>query len=67
MASFTEKTPPAFNGKTDDFSKWKWKYDIWKNITDVDKKKIGSLIILRLDDSTQDTVLEALAGKDIKN
>ena len=54
-SEFSDEVPPPFNGKTDDFLKWERKYRLWKNITDVDKTKLGSLVVLNLDD---DTLLE---------
>ena len=58
MAAFNDKTPPAFNRQSDDYSKWKKKFNIWKGITDLDKRKQGGNLILRLDDTTQEQVLE---------
>ena len=56
--NFTDKTPPCFNAKYDDYSKWKRKLNLWKSVTEVEKKKHAGLILLRLDDDTQDTILE---------
>ena len=63
--NFTDKTPPNFSAKYDDYTKWKRKLNLWKSVTEVDKKKHGGLILLRLDDETQDTILEALGTTDI--
>ena len=52
------KYPPHFNAKTVDFSTWKRKYQLWKYVTDVDETKQGSLVVLNLDDDTQDTIFE---------
>ena len=62
---FTDKAPPPFDKERDDFKKWLKKFNIWKSITDVDKKKHGGLLILRLDEATQDKVLEALGDIDL--
>ena len=60
-------TPPSFNKDTDNYSKWKKKLDIWLNITDIAKVKRGGLIILRLDDETQEKVLENIASEEISS
>ena len=65
MASFTDKTPPPFDKNVDNFVKWKKKLSLWKKVTDVADVKQGSLIILRLDDDTQDQVLELVSEEDI--
>lgn len=62
---FTNKAPPPFDKEKDDYQKWLKKFNIWKSITDVNKKKHGGLLILRLDEATQDKVLEALGNTDI--
>ena len=67
MATFSEKTPPPFNAKHDNYEKWKRKLSLWESITDVDKKKRGSLIILRLDEDTQDSIWESVEDADIKS
>ena len=65
MAAFNDKTPPAFNRLSDDYSKWKKKFNIWKTITDLDKRKQGGNLILRLDDTTQEQVLELITEEEI--
>ena len=65
MASFTTNTPPPFHKDVDDYVKWKQKIKLWQNITDLDKKKRGSYIILRLDDLTQGKVLEQVSEANI--
>ena len=65
MAAFNDKTPPAFNRQSDDYSKWKKKFNIWKGITDLDKRKQGGNLILRLDDTTQEQVLELVTEAEI--
>ena len=67
MASFTDKTPPSFDKKVDNYEKWKRKLVLWQHVTDVAYEKQGCLIILRLDDDTQDTILELLSSADIKS
>ena len=66
MATFTDKTPPAFDSKVDNYQKWKKKLKLWESITDVAKAKRGSLITLRLDEDTQEAVLEAVTEENIK-
>ena len=58
--------PPFFNGKTDDFSKWERKYQLWDQITDVTETKRGSLVVLNLDGETQDTILEMISLEDLR-
>ena len=67
MAAFNDKTPPAFNRLSDDYSKWKKKFNIWKTITDLDKKKQGGNLVLRLDDVTQEQVLELITEEEISS
>jgi hypothetical protein len=64
--SFSEKTPPQFNGQTDDYSKWKKRFKVWQGCTEVTKAKQGGLVVLRLDDNTQDAVLESVTYGQIK-
>ena len=66
MATFTDKTPPAFDSKVDNYQKWKKKLKLWQSITEVAKTKRGSLIILRLDEDTQETVLESVTEENIQ-
>ena len=63
---FSEKTPPAFNAQCDDYAKWKKKFKLWQGVTEVLKKRQGGLVVLRLDDDTQDAVLELMTSDDIK-
>ena len=63
---FTERTPPLFNGKSEDYPKWKRKFVVWRSITDVSKAKHGGLLVLRLDDETQDSILELMTCDDLK-
>ena len=57
--------PPSFDRKVDSYAKWKRKLGLWLNITDIAKTKLAALIILRLDDDTQDVVLDVLREEDI--
>ena len=63
--AYSDKTPPPFNSKTDDFSKWVKKFNLWTSITDLPKVKRGASLVLRLDDDTQDTILELISEEDI--
>ena len=63
--NFTTKTPPAFNAKHDDYIKWKRKLKLWQSVTEAYADTHGPLIILRLDDDTQDAVVEALGDTDL--
>lgn len=65
MSSFSDKTPPSFDKRTDDFSKWRKKFWLWSNITEVEKRKLGSLLLLRLDDDTQDRINELISDEDL--
>ena len=65
-ASFNDKTPPPFNAKLDVYSKWKKRFTLWQSITDVEAKKQGGLLVLRLDEDTQERVLELVTTDDIK-
>ena len=65
--AFSEKTPPAFNRNSDDYSKWRKKFEVWQSITDVEKKKQGGLLTLRVDDITQDEILESLSTEELKD
>ena len=62
---YSDKSPPPFNAKSDDFSKWLRKYNLWSSITDLPKAKQGASLVLRLDDETQDTILELVTQEDI--
>ena len=65
MAACNDKNPPAFNRSTDEYSKWKKKFNVWKNITDLEKKKQGGYLLLRLDDITQEKVLDKVTEEQI--
>ena len=67
MASaFSQKTPPAFNRNSDDYSKWRKKFEVWQAITDVAKEKHGGLLTLRLDDVTQEEIYEEVTTDELK-
>ena len=63
---YSDDAPPAFNGRSDEYMKWKKLFGIWHSITDVAKCKQGGLLILRLDDDTQDDILDLIAIEDLK-
>ena len=50
MASaFSVNTPPSFNRSTDNYTKWRKKFDIWQGVTDVEKtKQGGSMMTLKI-------------------
>ena len=60
MASFSDKIPPPFDKRQDDYVKWKRKLKLWQEITDVPKEKCGMHVLLRLDDDTQEAVQDEL-------
>ena len=64
--SFSERTPPPFHAAHDDYSKWKKRFKVWQGCTEVVKAKQGCLLVLRLDDNTQDAVLESVSFNDVK-
>ena len=66
MASFSDKIPPPFDKRQDDYVKWKRKLKLWQEITDVPKEKCGMHVLLRLDDDTQEAVQDKLELTDIK-
>ena len=65
-SSFNDKTPPPFDVKRDEYLKWKKRFQLWQSITDVAKAKQGGLLVLRLDDVTQENILELLTTDEIK-
>lgn len=65
--SYSDKTPPPFDKKVDNYAKWKKKFGIWQNITEVNAAKQGGLLILRLDDDTQETIWETVTDDEIKS
>ena len=67
MAShFSIKTPPSFNKNTDDYAKWRKKFQTWSNVTEAPKTKQGGLLVLTLDDQTQETIFEKMTADDLK-
>ena len=66
MSHFSVKTPPSFNKNNDDYAKWRKKLEIWQNVTEAPKTKQGGLLVLILDDQTQDTILEKIPPDDLK-
>ena len=63
---YSDDAPPAFNKRKDDYRKWKKLFGIWHSITDVAKAKQGGLLILRLDDDTQDEILDFMTVEDTR-
>ena len=59
-------TPPVFDRRRDEYSKWKKLYNVWSIVSKVAKKTRGGLIILSLDEETREEVLEQLAIDDLK-
>ena len=43
MASFTDKTPPMFDKKVDNYEKWKVKLDLWRTFSKLPMK--GTIIL----------------------
>ena len=67
MASFTDKIPPPFDKKVDNYQKWKKKLNLWQGITEVEDTKQGAFIILALDEDTQDKILELVTEDEIES
>ena len=65
--AYSVKTPPPFDRNNDDYVKWKRRFKVWQSITDEDKKKQGGLLILRLDEETQESIFEALTSDQISS
>ena len=65
MYSFSDKTPPSFDEQTDDYERWVRKFRLWMAITEVEPRKRGALLLLHLDDDTQDRILDLVAEEDI--
>ena len=65
--SFSEKIPPSFDKKVDNYAKWSKKFKIWQNITEVEKKKQAGFLLLRLDEYTSESVLEAVTTDQINS
>ena len=65
MNSFSDKTPPPFDANKDDYAKWSKKFRLWNTITEVEQRKRGALLLLRLDKNTQDRIGELISEDDI--
>ena len=65
MASFSVKSPPPFDPREDDFTKWKKKFKMWQTITEVAKIKHGTLLTFQLDKDTQDSIIELVPEEDM--
>ena len=47
-------TPPVFDRRRDEYSKWKKLYNVWNVVTQAAKKTGGGLLILSFDEDTRD-------------
>ena len=56
----SDKFPPTFNRSVDDYNRWKKKLSLWQSVTEVPKKRQGGMVVLSLDENTQENVLEHL-------
>ena len=65
MASFSNKDPPPFDKNRDSYKKWKKKLKLWQVGTDVPKARQGPLVALRLDDDTQDRIIDNISDEDL--
>ena len=65
MNSFSDKTPPPFDAKRDDYTKWSKKFRLWNTITEVEQRKRGALLLFHLDEHTQDRIGELISEEDI--
>ena len=67
MVTVTEESPPPFNRKLGNYQYFKWKktFQIWKNITDVVSTKHGGLLVIGLDEVTQDQILDLVSMEDL--
>ena len=66
MSESVLSSPPGFDRRCDEYSKWKKLYNVWNVVTQAAKKTRGGLIILSLDEETRDEVLEQITIDDIK-
>ena len=65
MSFFSDKTPPSFDKKINNYEIWKKKFSIWQNVTDIDDTKQGGMVVLSLDDETQEAIFDAVTCDDI--
>jgi hypothetical protein len=63
---FSEKSPPPFNRSKDDYTRWKTKFQLWREITEVVKTKQAPLMVLRLDDVTQEDIMDLMTLTQMK-
>ena len=63
---FSEKSPPPYNRSKDDYTRWKTKFHLWREITEVAKTKQAALMVLRLDDVTQEDIMDLMTLNQIK-
>ena len=66
-STFSERSPPPFDKNKDNYPKWKKKFNLWQTITVLEKEKRGSILVLRLDDETQESVLESVSSEDLQS
>ena len=65
MSFFSDKTPPSFDKKINNYEIWKKKFSIWQNVTDIDDTKQGGMVVLNLDEETQAAIFDAVTCDDI--
>ena len=61
MAAGNYKVPPAFDEKKS-YESWKNEVEIWRLVTDLDKKKQALAVSLSLTGRVRDSALEIAAG-----
>ena len=64
-SELSDKYPPTFNRSVDDYSRWKKKLVLWQSITEVTKKRQGGMVVLSLDEETQEQVLEYFSATEL--
>ena len=62
-----EIPPPSFDRRTDVYSKWKRRLEVWLYATDVDIKKQASMIIFNLDEDTRQAILDVVSSEKYKS
>ena len=62
-----EIPPPSFDRRTDVYSKWKRRLEVWLYATDVDIKKQASMIIFNLDEDTRQAILDIVSSEKYKS
>ena len=64
-STFSERIPPSFDWRHNYYPKWKNIYDLWTSFSLVPKLKWGRLLVMRLDDETQDIIFGKMTNEDI--